>query len=297
MRGQDRARDGQLRRLRPRRAGRAPGSPGDGDRGAGAAHASGGSLAGAEKAEVSPVAGRATRAGLSVVEAPPGERPASWETVQEKGAPATIGRLRSELVSAAGRGPGADTPQDDCPQMAPEVSEKIENAPSENLSLEETAPELNLAGAPQGEDAEASPEIVGPDWRLASSGPFDPGVPDERAAARPQMAPQSPEIVESAPDNDTAPGFARLRKRRGPRPGRSRPTSLTLRRIRMSSRLSSRSEPYGNPGRVPAGQDVDGAQRDDGVRLRRPARRFTPASRRLAHNQHLPSTVVSSARP
>ena len=135
---------------------------------------------GLEKAEVSPGAGRATRAGLSVVEAPPGERPASWETVQEEGAPPAIGRLRSELVSAAGRGPGADTPQNDCPRMALETSEIIESAPGSDLR----------PGSPADGDAGTAP----------GSGPCGEAPPQGAPGPKPaNLAYVAPDPYEFAP--------------------------------------------------------------------------------------------------
>ena len=75
--------------------------------------------------------------------------------------------------------------------MAPEASEKIENAPGDTMP-----------GARQGEDAEASSEIVGDPPVACSLPPGGSAVcgPDQRPAARPQTAQQSAEIVESAPD-------------------------------------------------------------------------------------------------
>ena len=204
MRGQDRARDGPLRRLRPRRAGRAPGSRGDGDRGAGAAHASEDSPAGAGKGRSLARRRQGDARGVVGGRRLPASGPRVRETVQEKGAPAALGRLRSELVPAAGCDRDAAAPQNDRLQMAPETSEKIENAPGENLSPEETAPELPR----HGEEGEASPESVGEPPIGGSLPPilFTAGAPDEAAAARLQMAPQNPEIIESAPENDMHPG-------------------------------------------------------------------------------------------
>ena len=80
---------------------------------------------GAEKAEVSPGAGRATRAGLSVVEGPPGERCHERERAQQNAGPAAaLGRPRSELAPAAGRDPGVGAAQDDCPRLR-ELTRKL----------------------------------------------------------------------------------------------------------------------------------------------------------------------------
>ena len=83
--------------------------------------------------------------------------------------------------------------------MAPETSEKIENAPIENVSLEHTAPDLDLAASRQGEHGEARLESVrNADRRLASAGIFAAGASDETPDACLQMTLEEPEIIESA---------------------------------------------------------------------------------------------------
>jgi hypothetical protein len=117
------------------------------------------------------------------------------------GAVALDPRLRGdgsqEYPSLHKRNEGLDGSYD-CPQMAPEASEKTVNTPGENLALEETAP-THL-----GEEGEASPEGMAepPIGGLLPPDLFAASAPEERATVRPQMAPQDPESIESAPDND-----------------------------------------------------------------------------------------------
>ncbi len=138
---------------------------------------------------------------------------ARGQTIHENGGSAPVpGPLVCEGVPAAGRDDGADADadalQNDRPQMAPEGFERTENAPGESLSLEATGPDVNPAWTRQGEPREAIPQSVGEPVIGGSlpPGPFPAAAPNDSAATRPQMAPQVPESIECAPENDVRPG-------------------------------------------------------------------------------------------
>ena len=67
---------------------------------------------------------------------------------------------------------------------------------------------MNPAWTRQREPREAMPQSVGEPVIGGSlpSGPFPAAAPNEGAGARPQMAPQDPESMECAPENDMRPG-------------------------------------------------------------------------------------------
>ena len=154
-----------------------------------------------------------TGADLYEAETRPCERPldqAQGETTHENVGSAPVpGPLVCEPVPAAGRVDGADALQSDRPHLAPEVSERTENAPGESLSLEATGPDVNPVWTRQREPGEAIPQsveepVIG---GLLPSPAFPAAASNGGAAARPQMAPQDPESIECAPENDMRAGL------------------------------------------------------------------------------------------
>ena len=249
-----------------------------------------------EGTEVSPgpsVAALTDGSGADLYEAEtrPCERPldqAQGETTHENVGSAPVpGPLVCEPVPAAGRVDGADALQSDRPHLAPEVSERTENAPGESLSLEATGPDVNPVWTRQREPGEAIPQsveepVIG---GLLPSPAFPAAASNGGAAARPQMAPQDPESIECAPENDmraglpddrnavAAPGHApggEAPPQDAPGPEVGPPQSESARTVRDRA-CHHRQGPLGDPGPVPGGQDADDAERDHGVRLSREA--------------------------
>ncbi len=143
------------------------------------------------------------------------ERLALWDVLPKKASKETTASERGQrAVHAPSEDAGAPVaPPADRPEMAPQALEKMEFAPGNGAASEALggadeaapqAPETPRPARPEDAGAGFSDEALAPP---VAAPPPDP-APHAPSCDGPQMAPQAPEKIESAPENGRAPAAA-----------------------------------------------------------------------------------------